>query len=398
MTPSPAIPNVPETDPTQPQLPQDTPDIDFNPDTSVSSGFGAASGPSSSTPGMLGDSYITGAHVNYTLNTGESFSATIPYGGRYKCADNTGPVPTDRVSFAYKHFHNALDQISTDATGGMTPQSSTGHIDMYTLGLEKSFMDQLFSVEFRMPFYGGGVFQDPFANNGGSFLESPNVGNLSVILKTLFTRNDRLAIGGGLGIDFPTSENSSGQALNLQSIDYENDAMYLAPFIAFLATPSEDTWVQGVLQFSFVANQGNGLFTPANAGGGGGGGGGDIGLNFREQDLVFLTVNAGRWLYREPSRGWFTGIAAMAELNYSATLDETNVTSATSGNLTVSMANFANHQDIINLTLGLHVQVTELTNMRISAVAPLTGGGDKIGLQRDRYFDSEVSVQVNRNF
>lgn len=149
MTPIPAVPSVPEADPNQPpQLPQDAPDIDFNPDTSVSSGFGAASGPSSSTPGMLGDSYITGAHVNYTLNTGESFSATIPYGGRYKCADNTGPVPTDRVSFAYKHFHNALDQISTDATGGMTPQSSTGHIDMYTLGLEKSFMDQLFSVEF----------------------------------------------------------------------------------------------------------------------------------------------------------------------------------------------------------------------------------------------------------
>lgn len=353
--------------------------------------FGASSGPSSSTPGMLGDSYITGTAVSYTLG-GNSFTSIIPYGGRYKCADNTGPVPTNRVSFAYKHFANPLQSQQFD---GVTETQTNGDIDSYTLGIEKTFLQGDASLEIRVPFYAGSVFNNNAAGTQGSFMESPTFGNLSFIFKTLLSRTDTMAFGAGLGIDVPTAEDTTGRALDLQDITYSQGETYIAPFISFLAVPNDDWWMQGVVQFSFVAGQ-NKFFSPAAASGSGSAG--DITAYFQNQNMVFVTLNAGKWIYKNPSSGFMPGIAAISEINWSTNLENTNVTSVNDpGGLNVTIANFANAQNVINLTLGMHFQLSPISNLRVSAVAPLTSGSDD-NVDRNRYFDGEVSVQYNRYF
>jgi hypothetical protein len=353
--------------------------------------FGSASGPSSGVPGMLGDSYIVGAAVNYDLN-GDVFRTIIPYGGRYKCADNTGPVPTNRVSFAYKHFHNALQSHIIEDAGPIT--YANGQIDSYTLGVERTIFQDRASLEIRVPFYAGSVRQADSTGALSSSMTAPMFGNLSFIYKQLFYRDSTLALGGGLGIDIPTADDTQGRALDAQNVFYSSKQTYIAPFVAFLSVPNDTWWVQGVVQFSFVTGS-NELFSPVEQTGGTG----DTTIFYQEQDLVFTTLNVGRWIYKEPSRSFLPGIAAIAELNWTATLDNTEVVAFDAGGgLNITVANFANQQNIFNLTLGTHLQLTDTSNLRISGVVPLRGSNPIDNTARNRYFDGELSVQYNRNF
>lgn len=349
-------------------------------DDLIASNFGAANSQPAAVPGMLGDSYITGTAVQYALG-GQTLRALVPYGGRYKCADNTGPIPTNRVSFQYKHYNGAL-QAQLDDAGTVT--SSSGNIDSYILGVEKTFLDNWASLELRIPFYAGSIgIGDP---GNESDLVSPKFGNLSFILKVLWSRSDTFALGGGLGIDVPTAGNAHAVLLdNQQTIDYLFREVYIAPFIAFLGTPRDDIWYQGVLQFSFVAGRNQvrsrGII--------------DSDLAYPEQNLMFLTLNGGKWFYRDPSRSFMQGMAGILELNWTATLNDTAV--VTDGALT-TIANFANQQNVFNLSAGLHCQLTRLTNLRVAAVVPLRGSNNGDPVAQNRYFDSEVSVQVNRRW
>lgn len=353
-------------------------------DQSIAGNFGAPSGPSSSVPGMLGDSYITTTGVAYNLGGVGEFRALVPYGGRYKCADNTGPVPTNRVSFVYKHFHNALQ--SETLLNGARVATTNGQIDSYILGVEKAFLDNWASLEIRVPFYGGSVINNTLPNN--SFISSPAFGNLSFILKALWSRSDTFALGGGLGIDVPTAGNSTGLADGV-AISYNQKSAYLAPFVAFLGTPSDNWWYQGVVQFSFATGR-NEMFIPAAAIGPGV----DINAQFQEQHLVFITFNAGKWITRTYDG---RGVAAIAEMNYTATLNETHVSLVTDGvGNSATLTNFANNQNVLALTTGVHFQITPVSNLRIATVVPLKGGNAGDPLARDRYFDAELSVQFNR--
>lgn len=347
-------------------------------DNLVASDFGASSGPSSAVPGMLGDSYISLTNVAYTVG-GNAILTTVPYGGRYKCADNTGPVPTNRVSFQYKHYHNALQ--GQGLTGGLLT-ASNGQIDSYTLGVEKAFLDNWASLEVRVPFYGGSLI-DPAA--GRTAISSPSFGNLSFILKVLWSRSADFAWGGGLGVDVPTASNVSGW----DGFQYDQQAVYLAPFVAFLGTPNDDWWYQGVVQFSFASGSNAMSRSALNLP--------PLSARFHEQDLVFVTLNGGAWLFRNRING--TGLAAITELNYTATLDATQFVTATDGaGGRVVLSNFANHQNVLNLSAGLHRQITRQSNIRVGAVVPLRGASTSNRLARDRFFDAEVSVQYNRTW
>lgn len=359
--------------------------------SSQADSFGSASGPSSGVPGMLGDSYIIGTAVDYTLGT-STYRTVVPYGGRYKCADNTGPVPTNRVSFAYKHFHNALQSTIDDGTAATF---GNGQVDSYTLGVEQLIFQNRASLELRVPMYAGSVLNANSAGAEQSITTTPAFGNLSFILKTLFYRDSTLAIGGGIGLDIPTAEDTDIIVLGAQPVTYSSKQYYIAPFLAFLSTPNDMWWTQGVVQFSFVSGS-NELFAPGTATGSGVTT--DTTLRFHEQDMVFTTFNVGRWLYKDPSRSFMPGVALMGELNWTATLDHTNVVNFDDpgGAATISLANFANEQHIFNMTLGTHLQLTDRSNLRVSGVVPLRSNNPGDAIDRNRYFDGELSVQFNR--
>ena len=65
------------------------------------------------------------------------------------------PLPTDRVFFDYNHF----DQANITANGAVVG------LDRYTLGIEKTFCDGLWSVEIKAPIESGlNRIQDPDAS------------------------------------------------------------------------------------------------------------------------------------------------------------------------------------------------------------------------------------------
>ena len=81
---------------------------------------GAAGGAASAAPNMIGDFFAgaTGTTFTYALNATSSASITTtapPPGGaipRFKMAEDTSPIPTDRVYLDYDYYHNVQLQQS----------------------------------------------------------------------------------------------------------------------------------------------------------------------------------------------------------------------------------------------------------------------------------------------
>ena len=52
---------------------------------------------------------------------------------------------------------------------------------------------------------------------------------------------------------------------------------------------------------------------------------------------------------------------------------------------------------VVNLTGALHANLNRTTTLRVGGVFPITGGNTDYG-RTDRFFDSEIIVQLNRFF
>jgi hypothetical protein len=115
---------------------------------------------------------------------------------------------------------------------------------------------------------------------------------------------------------------------------------------------------------------------------------------FTEQNLLHVDLSAGRWLYRDDYARYGTGLAALFELHYTTTIQDADaVPFVTPGSIAAggTITNAFNRIDVLNLTAGLHFQLTDLSNLRVAAVVPLR-------TDPDRQFDSEIQVSFNRYF
>jgi hypothetical protein len=276
-----------------------------------------------SVPNMFGDDCgMTTALVTIIGRNGQitdgQFRLPIVGGARTtKMAENDIAMPVDRVFFNYNHFHNAFEMSQTAAFGPGTTLFRQEPIDRYTLGVEKTFFDQLTSVELRMPFNGSfnATLPDMAVSNG-------SVGNLGVILKGLLYQNELLGIGGGLGIDTPTGSSTTSR-LGTTNLRFENEAVHLLPWLGFLYAPGDPQWgwgnglfATGFLQVDAAANGYIVQFVdPAS------GARTNIG-RFNEQTLMFADLGVGYWLYRDSLAPRWTGLAVVGELHYTTTLQD----------------------------------------------------------------------------
>ncbi len=317
-------------------------------------------------PNMFGDSYgdqlmvgdIAGHHVVDIPSLG---------GGRQlKIAENDKALPMDRVFFMYNHFHNAIE-ANLDSLG-----TRSYAIDQYTIGLEKTFREGLWSVELRMPFHG-----TPDVAGADMVVGSGEVGNLAVTLKRLLYVGPTTAIGAGLAIGTPTGEDVTGMGA-VSSYSLSNDAVHLAPFIGFLHAPYGRIFSEGFIQVDVPTNSNRVCF-----------GGSNLGM-LTEQPLLYVDFALGYWLHRNPYAPRITGVAAMVEYHYTMTLEDADIVSGTDRYQILQFGNTANRLDISNLTLGLHTELG-LTTVRVGGVFPLSGGANRL-------YDAEVQVSVNRRF
>ena len=360
--------------------------------------FGVVPGALSAAPSMIGDFFGNGLGIrpsfvlanrspalvienNQTTNentTGDNTSgaasafqpgATIAVAGgdrRFKLSDNSSPLPRDRVFFNYHHFHNAL----TDAN--LTPQN----LDRYTFGLERTFLDELASIELRGPFSDGLANQQVVSSLGTTGTE---FGNLSLTLKGLLLSDDSSAVSAGIAMVFPTGADATVTFSATDSLEFRNGSFYLQPFLAYYRQVNEQLFHQFFVQFDFDAS-GSELryYGPGSV---------DFTAEeIRSQNLMYLDYQLGWWWYESDANEGIQRIAPIVELHYTTTLEDLENGSLGQG---VFVQNA--RRDILNLTGGLYFQLSDTASLKVASAAPLRSDLDKL-------FDAEFSLQYERRY
>jgi hypothetical protein len=347
-----------------------------------------------SVPNMFGDLGLATATIAVERNPnglpGFTSNVDLPTAGgshRVKIAENDSPIPVDRVFFNYNHYHNVF-QLSEQLPfpPGLPPTVRQVPIDRYTVGFEKTMADGQYSVEMRMPF--NGTFDEQLQTVG---VDGGNIGNLALVFKILLYSDEELAIGAGLGIDTPTGKDVIGR-IGQAHLRFNNQALHLLPYIGFLFAPGDPTWgwndglfLTGFAQID-IATDGNAVnLTPPS-------GGAPLPLGkFTEQNLGFLDLGLGYWLYRNPYAERLTGLAVVSELHYTTTLQDSDVLALNINGADLTVASRGNRFDVLNGTIGVQMLMFEISSLRVAGVFPLRG-------EDQRLFDSEIQVQFNRRF
>ncbi len=421
-TPAPPVTDAPPMTDTSPMPPMtDTPpapsvtdmapaaETPFQPDSALAfstAQTGIGSPDQAFAPNMMGDLLRAYRGVTFSYLQAGDFAVTNTSGAitfrNSKVAENNSPVPRDRVSFRYNYFKNSIPVrglASSPALGQpftvagvpfqfnqVQPASRDYDVHLYTLGLEKTFFDEMASVEVRVPFartldsdldlVSGvpvsvapgivpAVQPTPGQTLGGSDTE---LQDMNVILKAIIAQDPsrRWIVSSGLGVTIPT-----GEDLNVTVVDYsndiagdpgdaflprginafafdqrtrefeiENETWGLAPFLAAAMRPTDRTFVNAFFQIDVPLNSSDWRFRERDI---------DLeiqafvdafglqGQNFEEQfrnsasgeiddqTLMHIDVGGGYWLYQNLNAPTVRGIAALLELHYTTTLEDADI-------------------------------------------------------------------------
>jgi hypothetical protein len=223
---------------------------------------------------------------------------------------------------------------------------------------------------------------------GGPPNRNTEFGNISLTTKFLLSQSDQWSTSAGLGVIVPTADEAVAIVPQVLQVEIDNEAYYLQPFFAVQRRPSRCTWISFFTQADFAANgntvtvtdSSGSLLSPPEI--------------YNDQHLLFLDLSFGRWLYRSNSDcDGLSGVATIAELHYTTTLNDTDVVTAgfqdSFGEPLDTLSDPANRRDVLNATLGLRFLFNQRSMLTISGVAPLRDDFDHL-------FDSEFSVQFSR--
>jgi hypothetical protein len=335
-------------------------------------------------------------------------------------------LPANRFYVSYRHFENA-SPIS------LYQFRETFDVDRWTFGSERTFLDGAGSWEIRLPI----AYQvkrdiislfDDVSGVGdlvADQIREAQLGNLSMIFYMLVTAGDEYSISAGLGLTVPTARDvryrvgfrgdvvySDFRVFSIDSLttidaNFENETVYLQPFLSWLYAPRGSRWFhQGFLQVETAANpsavtadalglnlfqfQGVpiGFFDYTTNG--------PVTVNMQPQTLMRLNLGTGYEVVRNPRATFVQRLFALAELHYTTTLNDAQLeefpTTSASGGIVLAdfqelkVGNLANRVDIVNAALGVqaHAGRVIVTN---GFVAPLRR-------TPDRGFDFEYNLQV----
>ena len=343
-------------------------------DTSLLAGnFGATAGATGAVPSMIGD-FFGNNYVYAFTNPNGTTVATAGGDRRFKYAENTNPFPTDRVFFNYHFFEDPL----LDSLG------RSRDVNRFTFGLEKTFFDELVSVEFRIPF-AAALNSEQTADPQNAM--ATEFGNLALAIKGLMYQNECTAVAAGLGMVFPTGDDSVVSSPGRTFITFENNSVFLQPFIGIYSAPTERLFHQFLAQVEFDVN-GSDVIIPGNS---------PLSINSDEdevsrlysQTLLYLDYQVGYWLYRDRCACFLTGVAPLVELHYTSTLQNLDLGPFGTGGVVTGQSRgiFVEdlRRDVLNLTSGVYLELFESTSVKLAAVAPLL---------EDRVFDYELGLQI----
>ena len=273
--------------------------------------------------------------------------------GRQKIAENTSPLPRDRVFANFSFFSNT--QIATNDI----------NVSRITSGIEKTFFDGDASIEFRAPFAETLAADSVFDDEATDF----QLGDLTIYLKTLLYATNNTQVGGGLGLTVPTADDLSQEG---EVFLIEHEAYHLLPYLAYVRAQG-NTFIQLYGQLDIDLN-GDSITTAAGTG--------------RTQDptLLHLSLATGVWMYRCP-RGLIRGIAPTAEVHYNRALDGTDEVTIAGLPQFVSLNRFEN----FNAVLGATTLLGDASSFTL-------GYGFPLGNSSDKNYDGEIRAVFNYYF
>jgi hypothetical protein len=347
-----------------------------------------------SVPNMFGDLPMSTVFIE-SINTAggpQAFASafTLPLAGASrigKISENDSPIPRDRVFFNYNHFQNVFQLSETSIFPPAPTVIRQEPIDRYTLGAEKTFFDGWTSVEVRMPLLGSFDTQlQSVGVNGASW------GNLTFVLKSLLYMDNATAIGAGMSIETPTGSSTTTR-LATTRLQFLNQSTHLSPYIGFVWSPGDPRWGWGnglfltgyaQIDIATASNTVNVLSPPGFPASP------PLG-KLTDQNLGFLDLGAGYWLYRDSYAPRWTGLAVIGELHYTTTLQDADRIVGAPNGIPVLLNATGNRFDVLNGTIGLQALMFDASSFRVAGVFPL-------GNEDHRLFDSEVQFQFNRRF
>lgn len=318
-------------------------------------------------PYMIGDFF--GGQTNNSTNPNPEIRAQekdifIPSPGtgaigRMKIAENTSPLPRDRVFFNYSFFENVPLVV-----GGT-------NVQRFTPGIEKTFFDRRASIEFKTPM--------ALTLGSDQDLAFPAVvdhfefGNVQATLKFVLSESTNSAFTGGFAVNVPTADDSR-QLKNGTATIVKNEAVHLMPYFGGIYAPDNGFFVQGFVQVDLDLN-GNPVYLAGN----------ERGI-YQDQTLLFLDLGMGYWMYQEEV-GWYgiTGIAPTVELHYNRTLQDADVIAG------IDVGSSANSIELLTGVVGGTFTIGPLSWLTFGYAFPLGGG-------RDQQFDGEARAMFNRFF
>ncbi|MEC9091779.1 MAG: hypothetical protein VX438_03670 [Planctomycetota bacterium] len=339
------------------------------------------------TPRMFGDWFGPGIGIATSsqgpsmIDQVEAF-AQIPQSGRVgKIAENNSALPFDRFFVNYSYFHNAYDA----SVFGPDPLENSANtaINRYTVGMERTFLDGLASLETRFVLSDTpDLVHNPGPSGYQSF--SPTLGNISLATKFLLIENECTALAAGLGLELPTGGDTYIKSRST-ILKMENRSAYLSPYISLLKNSANNSWFLNAfiqVECPLAGDRISGISALT----------GDTTLQgkYNSQTSLFVDVAVGRWIYQQ-EKGLVTGIATFIEGHYNGSLNEADAFNDTisdgSFNTFYALNPLQRQFNIVNLTAGLHIEIADQTKLRIGSVFPVS---------EQRAFDGEFGIQLSR--
>lgn len=274
--------------------------------------------------------------------------------GIMKLAENTSPLPRDRVFLSYNYFSDV-------------PLTAQGvNVNRFTPGLEKTFFNGNASVEIRAPLaatLGSSTVLDSQGNAHYS-LDQVEFGNLTTYFKALLWRDETIAFSGGLGVGAPTASdtvirNQVGSTISRIS----NEAWHLMPFVGGIYTPDDRWYAQTFLQFDVGAN-GNSVYSQTSLTRPGVARDGAL----YDPTYLFFSLGGGYWLYQSSNpHARLSRVSLLSELHFNSTLQPTN---SVTGQIVRTGVDFSQIQTL-NAVVGANIMFDQNKSLLLGYVTPL---------------------------
>lgn len=322
--------------------------------------------------------------LRYTYDLYNQFLVHLPQPGstfaRQKWADNSSPIPRDRVFLNYNYFSNS--------------QFNGTNINQYTPGFEKTIYDGRASIEFRIPL-AGTLSNTVTADAPPAFTSNTTnqLGNLTGYYKHLLFGTEKIALSGGVGASVPTADDvhvklSNGNEL----LRIRNQAVHVLPFFAGVWSPTERWYNQAAVQVD-VDTGGNTVF------------GTDQNRNFyrlgrlKDATYFYAGYSTGYWLMQSMDAGKrVNGIAPTLELQFNSSLAPQDGFT----NNGFAFGSGGGQVQVLNGIVGLNLLHRRDRTMTVAYATPLGGGHDQqysgqLRLFVNWYFGNGISPGLNRS-